>query len=307
MKRILFLVFLCCSATLVSCHGEDEDIISQFDNHPLPVGEKHLKVLSIGNSYLSYGTDFLPQITYDLQLDQTTFSVYLALKIGASLMDWWHCVVEEEQLQLMHRAGAKMPVVEGTLKELIAQDWDVITLQQYSGDADSYRTFLPYLRYLLNMIRERCKNPNVAVVWNMAWSYAELYGDNEPTLQRWERISQTTQQMMRLDGIDILVPTGTAIQNARQTWLNTPSDLTIDGTHPDLGVGRYIASCTYFQALFAPVYGVSIVDDKQFTYIVPEEEQARYPFASVSVTDENRALCHQCVLNAILQPFKVAM
>src|SRR5690606_11638220 len=54
--------------------------------------------------------------------------------------------------------------------------------------------------------------------------------------------------------IDLLVPCGTAIQNARTSFIG--DNLTRDGYHLDLYIGRFVAACTWFEALFgqqAPV------------------------------------------------------
>ena len=46
----------------------------------------------------------------------------------------------------------------------------------------------------------------------------------------------------------LVVPVGTAVQNARLAGGNP--DLTRDGYHLDVIIGRYIAACTWFEAIF---------------------------------------------------------
>ena len=48
--------------------------------------------------------------------------------------------------------------------------------------------------------------------------------------------------------LSVLIPTGEAIQRAR-TLTGNP-DLTRDGFHLDPLTGRYIAACTWFEAIF---------------------------------------------------------
>ena len=48
-------------------------------------------------------------------------------------------------------------------------------------------------------------------------------------------------------GIKLIVPSGTAIQNARTSALG--QDLTRDGFHLSFTHGRYIASCTWLEAV----------------------------------------------------------
>lgn len=47
--------------------------------------------------------------------------------------------------------------------------------------------------------------------------------------------------------LDYVVPSGTAIQNGRNTLIG--DNFNRDGYHLSLGIGRYIAACTWFEAL----------------------------------------------------------
>lgn len=105
--------------------------------------------------------------------------------------------------------------------------------------------------------------------------------------------------MAKYDGINVIIPVGTAIQNARNTSLNSVSQLTRDGWHLNTGVGRYLAACTVVSSLFTPVYDIAIQDDLS---LIPTPEHD-YPLEPVTV--ENLPLCHQCVINAVAQPFQV--
>ena len=99
----------------------------------------------------------------------------------------------------------------------------------------------------------------------------------------------------------MIIPTGTAIQNARTTNLNTPHGLTRDGKHLAYGVGRYVAACTWFEALIAPVYGVSVVGNSTI-HDIDENEQNNSTYETAPVTNENRILCQQCAAAAVANP-----
>lgn len=49
-------------------------------------------------------------------------------------------------------------------------------------------------------------------------------------------------------GIKVVVPSGTAVQNARTSFVG--DRLNCDGYHLDLTLGRYTAACTWYERLF---------------------------------------------------------
>jgi len=301
---ICFLLCFSMSACNESDETDSHPSGAYFQNHPLPIGKGRLRLLAIGNSFTDDALYFVCNMLGNLGVDADTYSVYIAAHEAASLKQWPDVVNNESMLNLYYCGGKRMDVETGTLKQLLAQPWDVVVLTQYSGDAINYKTFNPWLHYMIDAIQQYCLNPEVTLVWQMAWSYNDTHVTTYSNYERWSLIAHATQQMMQNDGIDVLIPVGTAIQNARNTALNSESQLTRDGWHLNEGVGRYIAACTVIQSLFAPVYGISILDNS-LQLDLPETSSQLYP--PEPVTDENRSLCHQCVLNAILQPFKVVM
>lgn len=120
----------------------------------------------------------------------------------------------------------------------------------------------------------------------------------------WEKINKVVKLTDNY-GIDMIIPTGTTIQNARATELNTPHGITCDGKHLAYGVGRYLMACTWFEALIAPVYGVSVVGNTA-VHAITENEQSSLTYEVVSVTDENSTLCQQCAA-AVNSPFEVTI
>lgn len=314
LRKTLFLIALCSFLILSACGDEDNQIVfipepepepeqPYFQNNPLPVGSRQLKVLSIGNSFTEDAMYYVGPIMESAGIDSETYSIYYVSHSAASLAHWWQVASQDQHVVLHCQAGKRMPVKEGTLAELFAQDWDVVVLQQYSMDAINYATFNPWLRNLIDFIRDHCTNPNVTLAWQMPWSYNDC---DEPSLshyERWALLVYTTQQMSRIDGIDVVIPIGTAIQNARYTSLYTPSLLTRDGWHLDCGVGRYIAACTWIQSLMAPVYDFTVLGNEA----IPQPYStipAKYQL--LPVTSGNRSLCQQCAVKAVENPYELS-
>lgn len=297
------LFFLCC-LSLSACKGHDDVNVEErkpyFQNKPLPEGQGKLRILSIGNSFSEDALWFVRDIVEDLGIDPSTYSVYYAAHSAASLQHWYEVAASGETIELTYRGGEHMAVEQGTMAEILAQEWDVITLQQYSEFAINYNTFNPWLRLMIDMIREHCTNPNVTLAWQTAWSYHDSFTPDYPSDQRWRLINLATLNMINNDGIDVIIPVGTTIQNARNTSLNTISQLTRDGWHLNAGIGRYLAACTVVQSIFAPIYGITIQNDHSQP-IIPELYPQEFP--PEPITEENRPLCHQCVMSAVEHPF----
>lgn len=301
---VMALSLLSC-LPLSACSDEDVEMKPTeryFINSPLQ-RQGHLRVLAIGNSYTSDATRFVADLLKASGVSDTTYSVYSLTYSAATLEHWWTMCESGEEVELNYVAGHGMKHSRGPMSMLLAQDWDVITLQQYSGAAIKYSTFNPWLRYLISYIRARCTNPDVTLAWQMAWSYADGYASRYRNLERWALIVKAVKQMNETDGIDVIIPAGTAIQNARNTELNTQGQLTRDGTHLDRCVGRYIAACSWVEALFGPVYGITVAGNP---FIPNVEPSATEQYPAQPMTPETAALAQRCAVAAVASPFAVS-
>ncbi|MBP5771472.1 MAG: DUF4886 domain-containing protein [Bacteroidaceae bacterium] len=273
-----------------------------LQNHPLPMGLGHLRVLAIGNSFTEDAVYFVDDLLDSAHIDASTYSVYFVSHASASLEHWCKVAEENQPLTLTYTAGKRMPIESGTLPEILAQDWDVITLQQKSDDAINYDSFNPWLRQLIDLALQYCPNPNVTLAWQTAWSYNDTFMTEYSNYACWQLIILAMLKMRANDGIDLIIPVGTAIQNARNTSLNSESQLTRDGWHLDYGIGRYIAACTWVEALFAPVYGFSVIGNLAMP-VMGEFPPTRYN--PTPVTEENRSIAQHCAVAAVANPFGI--
>ena len=99
-------------------------------------------------------------------------------------------------------------------------------------------------------------------------------------------------------GIDIIIPSGTAVENARKTRLKTPHSLTRDGHHIAYGTGQYLLACTLYETIFKPIYKTSLPTNWARPAI-PQEDKDDSKYEYVDVTDETAYLCQQCAIAAI--------
>ena len=176
--------------------------------------------------------------------------------------------------------------------------WDIVTMQQVSGLSGLYESYQPYLKELIEIVKEY--QPEAKIAWQMTWAYSQnsQHGD----FPRYERDQQkmldaiyaAVGQMMREVEFDYIIPSGTAVQSLRLSAVNNaPLDMTRDGYHLDLGGGRYAAACVWYETLIKPFTHRSMVGNTLYT------EQG-----NVKVTKDNAHYFHKAAKRAVKRPFK---
>lgn len=139
-----------------------------------------------------------------------------------------------------------------TLERVLAEeDWDFVSVQQaspFSGQPESYALLPELVEYV------RARVPEDAVImFHQTWAYSpdsthrQFYRYDNNQMKMYNAIVATVMQEVPKSGIELIIPAGTAIQNARTSHLG--NDLTSDGYHLSRPHGRYIASCTWLEAV----------------------------------------------------------
>lgn len=108
-------------------------------------------------------------------------------------------------------------------------------------------------------------------------------------------------------GVDFIIPYGTAVQNIRQSLINTTEyGFSNDKLHLAPGIGQYVACAAYFETLITPRYGVSIMGNPYRVSISDSQRNsASYPDELISVTDENAYLCQKSAVLAVHDMFNI--
>ena len=306
MKRFFFNVLA--SAALImtgtQCSTEEPAPGPDPDNspkrHELPAGKGMLKVLAIGNSFVEDPLAYLDDIVQASGIDCDRLCVYSAV-VGYSSLQYWADRCQNDDSVTITRSSGKldMPVTQAPLNEILNQDWDVVTVQQVSTQAQDAQSLSQPLPYLVSQIRKCCPNKDVVIAFQQVWSY--WWYENGTSLDHWEIITDVVKTTFSY-GVDMIIPTGTAIQNARATELNTPHGLTRDSIHLCYGIGRYVAACTWFETRIAPVFAVSVSGNTAI-HDITEDEQANSLYETAAVTSLNRSHCQQCAINAVKNPY----
>ena len=236
MKRTLFLVIL----TLILSTA---------------LFGKQIKVLAVGNSF---SDDAMVQYLHGITAAAGDEIIIGIAYIGGSSLEQHHnnsVANSPAYLYIKVVNGVRTDRASTTLDWALKDEvWDYISFQQVSQNSGKYDTYFPYLTNLMTYAKGIATNPNVEFILHSTWAYAQNsnhsgfvnYGNNQMTM--YKAIVDATKRAAETAGITLVIPAGTAIQNARTSTLG--DTFTRDGYHLELTYGRYTASCTWFEKLF---------------------------------------------------------
>ena len=276
-------------------------LLAQSDDAPR---DTTLRVLCIGNSFSLDGSTLLPQLLVDAGVSTRKFQIYAAVYAGASLEYWDNMRASDAPLPYIYNMGGSLFKLENkqwTLRTLLQnQPWDVVVIQQASPQSNKPNSYQPYISRLNEYIHQECLNKQVRVAWQLTWSYPETATSGPIDEEGWREIAMIANQKCHDAGISTIIPSGTAIQNARTTSLGQDSNaLTRDGLHLTLGVGRYIAAMSWYESICRPIFGKSIIGTP-VSKVIKDCDRGKEGFQEV--TDENYSICQQCVKEAVSDP-----
>ena len=273
--------------------SEEEDMFWKEDGA--------LKILMIGNSFSEDTSSYLWKIADSAGIDKVIVG---NLNIGGAALALHLQNAKTNNASYIYQLTG----IDGQYKvtnnyrmqdALKSENWDFISLQQVSGSSGLANTFEP-LEELISIIRETVKDnaPYAKFVWNMTWAYQSDSTHND--FLKYER-NQMTMYNAIVNAtktaaeplVDLVSPTGTGVQNARNTELG--DTLTRDGFHlsGESGFvgsgkynGRYIAGLTFF----GKVSGIDL---------------SRVTFAPNNVTDSVKQIAIASAAAAIETPYSV--
>ncbi len=260
-----------------------------------------VKILSIGNSFSEDSVYYLYDIAESAGVNVIIGNLYFS---GSSLQI--HETNAKENIKAYsYQKWTSSEMVEEknkTMKEiLLDENWDYITFQQSSAESGLYDTYQPHLNNLIDYVKSITKNPKVKIALNMTWAYSTdsrnkgfaNYYYNQFIM--YSSISESYKQAIRDTKIDIIIPCGTAIQNARsnKNLAEIGNQLTNDGYHLENGMGKYIAGLTFFETLINKDNNLEldIYDDVTF---IPNTKNSTMDLADIA---------KKAVTEAIKEPY----
>jgi len=263
-----------------------------------------LRILAVGNSFSNDGTELLPAL---LEAAGVHNVILGRLYIGGCSLER-HCREYEDSghnYSYYKSTGNKWEELKHcSIKYGLKDDkWDIVTIQQVSGQSGQFETVGKYGDKLIGIIRKECSGSNPEIVWHQTWAYADnsehpdfpSYGSDQKTM--YDAICDCTAKVKEAFRISRTVPCGTAIQYARQTRVNNKGkvpptsrvyDLTRDGYHLSLQFGQYVAACTWFEALISPFIGQSVLGNPCLLLDT-----------NSSIDEKDAWICQMCAVQAV--------
>lgn len=299
-KHFLFILFFVCLPALA-------------------VGQDTIRILSIGNSFSEDAAEHqLSGLAQAAGLKVIIGNLYIA---GCSLERHWEIALDGRgaySYRKINTEGEKTTTDKVALSAAISdENWDFITFQQASPYSGQYETFFPYLPNLFRFVKERATNPNVKYALHMTWAYAKTSDHkgfanyNNDQLNMYTSIVDANKRAMdAVDGIDILIPSGTAIQNGRTSFIG--DNYCRDGYHLQLTYGRYTAACVWLETLLgtSPIGNTYVPEGVAPEYIAVAQKAAHdavaNPFA-ISSQDKDAKKESKKVTKKVTKKKKVAV
>lgn len=317
MKKCCYLFLLSFFLVVVaSCDKEDDDMDSLLSKQSSPfvtpnscgidevLKRDTLRILDIGNSYTNDGIAYLGHIVEAANINTDNICFYSLTRGSASFKSWYDCYsgLDNQKYHLNKEfGGLTMQVKPGVygngdssgMQSALSQKWDLIIVHQVSDYANDYRKWNTmsdggYLYRYTKMLS--ALQPDAAFGFLLIHSYMDNYKSNTEgsSFKRWNNIVKATDEMLVDYPIyQLVIPYGSAIENLRSSSLNNEYDLTRDGTHLGYGLARYAAACAYYQSIFYPRTGVSVLGNTwRYQCTSSELKKVKYLSSCVDVDDD---------------------
>lgn len=254
---------------------------------------KSIKILAIGNSFSTDAMEYVYQIARDAGVETVVLgNLYIG---GCSLATHMSNARSNSAAYTYYKNTSGVWSSDKNVtfeKGLCDEAWDVITLQQTSKTSGIVSSYGQVLTTLIDIIEQKKTNPEARLMWHMTWAYQQDSThsafpnyDNDQIKMYNMIISATKECILPEKRISGVIPNGTAVQNARTSFIG--DTITHDGYHMNKTLGRYLTGLCYFSA----VTGVDISDIK---------------FSPASdVTAEVAAMAKDAVKDAIAKPYEI--
>lgn len=226
---------------------KDESIKKTIDL--TKINRKELKLLFIGNSFSDDTIEWMYFIAESLGIDLVAENMF----IGGCTIDTHYSNIlnNRPNYERVRRVGARwVREARSTLSDAIqSENWDFISFQQASGSSGIASTY-NHLPDLIDEVYNLVNLPEkTQYVFNMTWAYQSdsthsdfaKYSKDQMKMYN-SIINAVVSEVLPLEQIKIVIPNGTAIQNARSSYIG--DKLTRDGYHLSYDLGRYIAGLT---------------------------------------------------------------
>lgn len=253
--------------------------------------QKTVRILAIGNSF---SQDAVEQYLHELAEAEGISTIIGNMFIGGCSLERHVKNARDNAPAYAYRKigtdGKKREKGKMSLETVLAdEDWDYVSLQQASPFSGMYETYEASLPELIEYVKARLPK-KTKLMLHQTWAYASTskhsgfknYNCNQLTM--YQAITDAVKKAAKVNKIKIVIPSGTAIQNARTSFIG--DHLNRDGYHLDVKVGRYTAACTWFERIF-------------------KHNVVGNPYAPEGLDEARKAVAQKAAHAAVKHPYKV--
>ncbi|WP_394901140.1 DUF4886 domain-containing protein [Bacteroides xylanisolvens] len=253
--------------------------------------QKTVRILAIGNSF---SQDAVEQYLYELAEAEGISTIIGNMFIGGCSLERHVKNARDNAPAYAYRKigtdGKKREKGKMSLETVLAdEDWDYVSLQQASPFSGMYETYEASLPELIEYVKARLPK-KTKLMLHQTWAYASTskhsgfknYNCNQLTM--YQAIADAVKKAAKANKIKIVIPSGTAIQNARTSFIG--DHLNRDGYHLDVKIGRYTAACTWFERIF-------------------KHNVVGNPYAPEGLDEARKAVAQKAAHAAVKHPYKV--
>ncbi len=214
--------------------------------------KRNLKILAIGNSFSQDAARYLQPMAWYSGQRIKIVNLYIG---GCSLESHWNNVQSNARVY-DHEINGMAADQKCSIGQALQEDeWDIVTLQQASGDSGMEKSYQPYLRRLSEYVNALA--PQAQPWIHQTWAY-EL-DSTHPHFARYDGQIGMYQALCRCyckAASEIranIIPVGDVIQSLRAekpfSFSKGGLSLCRDGFHLSFNYGRYTAAATWLYAL----------------------------------------------------------
>ena len=253
--------------------------------------QKTVRILAIGNSF---SQDAVEQYLHELAEAEGISTIIGNMFIGGCSLERHVKKARDNAPAYAYRKigtdGKKREKGKMSLEAVLADEaWDYVSLQQASPFSGMYETYEASLPELIEYVKARLPK-KTKLMLHQTWAYASTskhsgfknYNCNQLTM--YQAIADAVKKAAKANKIKIVIPSGTAIQNARTSFIG--DHLNRDGYHLDVKIGRYTAACTWFERIF-------------------KHNVVGNPYAPEGLDEVRKAVAQKAAHAAVKHPYKV--
>lgn len=214
--------------------------------------QQPLRILAIGNSFSADAIEeFLDDLAVEGGLEIVVGNAFIG---GCSLEKHWDNAENDLPVYSYRKiVNGRKSISKKTLLQCIADEkWDYITFQQVSTLSGVLQSYFPSLTDLTDYVKRHAANPQLRLAMHQTWAYPrhstkpafDTYHKDQ--MEMYRAIVESVWAAADSVGIDLVIPSGTAIQNARTSILGDVFNR--DGSHLN-ALGKYTVACTWYEVL----------------------------------------------------------